>query len=72
MVVEKPFGKDLASSEELSSQLGGLFDEKQIYRIDHYLGKELVQNLVIYTCQSLNPFSAVSIFPLFFNFICSN
>ena len=47
IVVEKPFGKDLASAEKLSSQIGELFDEPQIYRIDHYLGKELVQNLVI-------------------------
>jgi Glucose-6-phosphate dehydrogenase, NAD binding domain len=46
IVVEKPFGKDLASAEELSAQLGELFDEPQLYRIDHYLGKELVQNLV--------------------------
>lgn len=49
IVVEKPFGKDLASAEKLSSQIGELFDEPQIYRIDHYLGKELVQNLVILT-----------------------
>ncbi|KAI3716963.1 hypothetical protein L1987_68216 [Smallanthus sonchifolius] len=47
VVVEKPFGKDLASAEELSSQIGELFDEPQIYRIDHYLGKELVQNLMV-------------------------
>ncbi|XP_073148306.1 glucose-6-phosphate 1-dehydrogenase, cytoplasmic isoform-like [Henckelia pumila] len=47
IVVEKPFGKDLASSEELSSQIGELFEEPQIYRIDHYLGKELVQNLLV-------------------------
>ncbi|KAF6161397.1 hypothetical protein GIB67_009276 [Kingdonia uniflora] len=47
IVVEKPFGKDLDSAEELSSELGELFDEKQIYRIDHYLGKELVQNLLV-------------------------
>lgn len=47
IVVEKPFGKDLNSAEELSAQLGELFDEQQLYRIDHYLGKELVQNLVI-------------------------
>lgn len=47
VVVEKPFGKDLASAEQLSSQIGELFDEPQIYRIDHYLGKELVQNLVL-------------------------
>lgn len=47
IVVEKPFGKDLASAEELSSQIGELFEEPQIYRIDHYLGKELVQNLLV-------------------------
>ncbi|KAI9176868.1 hypothetical protein LWI28_007992 [Acer negundo] len=47
IVVEKPFGKDLDSAEQLSSQIGELFDESQIYRIDHYLGKELVQNLLV-------------------------
>lgn len=47
IVVEKPFGKDLDSAEKLSSELGELFDEKQLYRIDHYLGKELVQNLLV-------------------------
>lgn len=46
VVLEKPFGKDLASAEDMSAQIGELFDEPQIYRIDHYLGKELVQNLV--------------------------
>ena len=38
VVVEKPFGKDLQSSDELSRDLGGLFEEEQLYRIDHYLG----------------------------------
>ncbi|KNA06151.1 hypothetical protein SOVF_183760 [Spinacia oleracea] len=47
VVVEKPFGKDLESAEQLSSQIGELFDESQIYRIDHYLGKELVQNMLV-------------------------
>ncbi|KAK4757099.1 hypothetical protein SAY87_007226 [Trapa incisa] len=47
IVVEKPFGKDLESAENLSAQIGELFDEPQIYRIDHYLGKELVQNLLV-------------------------
>uniref|UniRef100_M4FDB3 Glucose-6-phosphate 1-dehydrogenase n=1 Tax=Brassica campestris TaxID=3711 RepID=M4FDB3_BRACM len=47
IVVEKPFGKDLESAEQLSSQIGALFDEPQIYRIDHYLGKELVQNMLV-------------------------
>lgn len=44
--MEKPFGKDLESSEKLSSELAALFTEEQLYRIDHYLGKEVVQNLV--------------------------
>ncbi|KAI3981811.1 hypothetical protein MKX01_027796 [Papaver californicum] len=47
IVVEKPFGKDLKSAEALSGQIGELFGEEQIYRIDHYLGKELVQNLLV-------------------------
>lgn len=47
IVVEKPFGKDLESAEQLSTQIGELFEEPQIYRIDHYLGKELVQNLLV-------------------------
>ena len=47
VIVEKPFGKDLDSAEDLSAELGQLFEEEQLYRIDHYLGKELVQNLVI-------------------------
>lgn len=46
IVVEKPFGHDLASAQELNSQLGTCFGEHQIYRIDHYLGKETVQNLM--------------------------
>ena len=46
LVVEKPFGHDLASAHELNVLLGGLFAEEQIYRIDHYLGKETVQNIL--------------------------
>ncbi|RIV17544.1 glucose-6-phosphate dehydrogenase [Fibrisoma montanum] len=46
IVVEKPFGHDLKSAHELNELLGGLFAEEQIYRIDHYLGKETVQNLL--------------------------
>jgi glucose-6-phosphate 1-dehydrogenase len=46
IVVEKPFGRDLESAQELNSVLAKHFDEKQIYRIDHYLGKETVQNLM--------------------------
>mmetsp|Transcript_10290 Transcript_10290/g.19471 ORF Transcript_10290/g.19471 Transcript_10290/m.19471 type:complete len:529 (-) Transcript_10290:118-1704(-) len=47
VVVEKPFGRDLKSSEALNEQICCLFDEKQLYRIDHYLGKEIVQNLMV-------------------------
>ncbi|GMH23897.1 hypothetical protein Nepgr_025740 [Nepenthes gracilis] len=47
IVVEKPFGKDTDSAEKLSAQIGELFEESQVYRIDHYLGKELVQNLLV-------------------------
>jgi len=47
LIVEKPFGKDSESFEELSSAMKALYTEDYIYRIDHYLGKEMVQNLVI-------------------------
>ncbi|GAB0097106.1 Glucose-6-phosphate 1-dehydrogenase [Sergentomyia squamirostris] len=46
VIIEKPFGRDAATSEELSNHLAKLFREDQIYRIDHYLGKEMVQNLM--------------------------
>ena len=46
IVVEKPFGHDLESAHELNKLLKSMFDEKQIYRIDHYLGKETVQNIL--------------------------
>ncbi len=46
IVVEKPFGRDLESARALNKTLAEHFDEKQIYRIDHYLGKETVQNLM--------------------------
>ncbi len=47
LVVEKPFGTDLASAQALNSELLKLVDEHQIYRIDHYLGKETVQNILV-------------------------
>lgn len=47
IIVEKPFGHDSESSNQLSAHLASLFTEDQIYRIDHYLGKEMVQNLMI-------------------------
>jgi glucose-6-phosphate 1-dehydrogenase len=46
IVVEKPFGRDLASARALNAVLAKYFQEAQIYRIDHYLGKETVQNLM--------------------------
>ncbi|MCI0477313.1 MAG: glucose-6-phosphate dehydrogenase, partial [Anaerolineales bacterium] len=45
LIVEKPFGSDLASARALNRQILAVFDEAQIYRIDHYLGKETVQNI---------------------------
>ncbi|XP_005414276.2 PREDICTED: glucose-6-phosphate 1-dehydrogenase isoform X3 [Chinchilla lanigera] len=47
IIVEKPFGRDLQSSDQLSNHISSLFREDQIYRIDHYLGKEMVQNLMV-------------------------
>jgi glucose-6-phosphate 1-dehydrogenase len=47
LIVEKPFGYDLASALELNKKLSKYFKEEQIYRIDHYLGKESVQNILV-------------------------
>ncbi|MFQ5771516.1 MAG: glucose-6-phosphate dehydrogenase, partial [bacterium] len=47
LVVEKPFGRDLQSATELNNRIHRCFDESQIYRIDHYLGKETVQNILM-------------------------
>lgn len=47
IMFEKPFGYDLSSAKELNKSITGVFDEKQIYRIDHYMAKELVQNLLV-------------------------
>jgi len=47
VIVEKPFGRDSESSAKLSNHISGLFSEDEIYRIDHYLGKEMVQNLMV-------------------------
>jgi glucose-6-phosphate 1-dehydrogenase len=48
VVLEKPFGRDLASAKALNQLLGQYFTEQQIFRIDHYLGKETVQNLLVF------------------------
>jgi len=48
LVIEKPFGEDLESAQRLNELVHDYFDEPQIYRIDHYLGKETVQNLLVF------------------------
>lgn len=48
LIVEKPFGRDLASAQQLNQTLQNVFPEKQIYRIDHYLGKETAQNILYF------------------------
>ena len=48
IVIEKPFGRDLSSAKELNGELLTVFREEQVYRIDHYLGKETVQNILVF------------------------
>jgi glucose-6-phosphate 1-dehydrogenase len=48
VIIEKPFGSDVASAEALNREIGEVFREDQIYRIDHYLGKETVQNMAVF------------------------
>lgn len=48
VIVEKPFGHDLESARKLNVELASVFQEEQVYRIDHYLGKETVQNLLVF------------------------
>ncbi len=48
IIIEKPFGRDLASAIDLNNHVHQVFDESQVYRIDHYLGKETVQNLLYF------------------------
>jgi glucose-6-phosphate 1-dehydrogenase len=48
MIVEKPFGRDLASARALNEELRCVLSERQVYRIDHYLGKETVQNILVF------------------------
>ena len=52
IIIEKPFGHDLESARALNQELATVFDEKQVYRIDHYLGKETVQNLLVFRLQT--------------------
>jgi glucose-6-phosphate 1-dehydrogenase len=48
LVIEKPFGRDLASARALNREVHAVFDESQVYRIDHYLGKETAQNILFF------------------------
>lgn len=48
LIIEKPFGKDLETAKRLDENLSKIFEEKQIFRVDHYLGKETVQNMVVF------------------------
>src|ERR1700739_1911606 len=48
IIIEKPFGRDLASAHELNLIVHNVFEEQQVYRIDHYLGKDTVQNLLVF------------------------
>jgi glucose-6-phosphate 1-dehydrogenase len=48
VIIEKPFGHDLASARALNDEVNRVFDEEQIFRIDHYLGKETVQNILVF------------------------
>lgn len=48
IAIEKPFGKDLQTAIELDSKLAQIFDERQIFRVDHYLGKDVMQNLLTF------------------------
>jgi len=48
IIVEKPYGQDLESARELDAQVHRVFEERQVYRIDHYLGKETVQNILVF------------------------
>ncbi len=48
VVIEKPFGRDLASARDLNQAVHAVFDESQVYRIDHYLGKETAQNILFF------------------------
>ncbi len=48
VIIEKPYGQDLASAQALDADVHGVFAESQVYRIDHYLGKETVQNILVF------------------------
>jgi glucose-6-phosphate 1-dehydrogenase len=53
VVIEKPFGRDIDSARKLNREVGRVFRESQVYRIDHYLGKETVRNLLVFRFANL-------------------
>src|SRR5258708_37334506 len=53
IILEKPFGHDLKSAQDLNEVIHKVFDEKDVYRIDHYLGKETVQNILFFRFRNL-------------------
>ncbi len=53
IIVEKPFGSDLTSAQQLNRALGQVFEDEDVFRIDHYLGKETVQNLLVFRFANL-------------------
>ncbi len=53
VVIEKPFGHDLSSAADLQRRIGRYLEERQIYRIDHYLGKATVQNVLVFRFANL-------------------
>ena len=48
VIVEKPFGRDLQTAQQLNTDISRVFDESQVFRIDHYLGKQTVQNMLVF------------------------
>jgi glucose-6-phosphate 1-dehydrogenase len=58
LIIEKPFGKDLKTARLLNNKILEVFPEQSIYRIDHYLGKEMIQNIMV--LRSATPYSRVS------------
>lgn len=67
LVIEKPFGYDLQSAQKLNEELSQVFKEEEIYRIDHYLGKEMVQNIEVirFANAFLSRYGTTSILPMY-------
>ena len=48
IIIEKPFGKDLEDAKSINQSLCNIFDETEIFRTDHYLGKSMIQNIMVF------------------------